>query len=66
MVNPARETAKDLKDVLTKNNLLNTNVDKEGYYKYYVSDIPERFASIGKEFLNREITDIEQVEIQKY
>ncbi|WGX76181.1 glutamate racemase [Paraclostridium bifermentans] len=66
LVNPARETAKDLKDVLTKNNLLNTNVNKEGYYKYYVSDIPERFASIGKEFLNREITDIEQVEIQKY
>lgn len=66
LVNPARETAKDLKDVLTKKNLLNNSLDKEGYYKYYVSDIPERFASIGREFLNREIMDIEQVDIQKY
>ena len=66
LVNPARETARDLKDSLTKNNLLNDGSSKQPYYKYYVSDIPERFATIGKEFLNREIEDINQIEIQKY
>lgn len=66
LVNPARETARDLRDVLTKNDLLNQNDSSQAYYKYYVSDIPERFASIGKEFLNREIEDIDQIDIQKY
>ena len=66
LVNPARETAKDLKDVLTKNNLLAENSSDQPYYKYYVSDIPERFATIGREFLNTEIEDINQIEIQKY
>ena len=66
LVNPARETVKDLRDILTKNDLLNQNNLGQARYKYYVSDIPERFASIGKEFLNREIEDIEQIEIQKY
>ena len=51
---------------MTKNNILNDGASKQPYYKYYVSDIPERFATIGKEFLNREIEDINQIEIQKY
>jgi len=31
-----------------------------------VSDIPEKFANIGEEFLKKEIQDIKNVEIQKY
>ena len=66
LVNPARETARDLKDVLTKNNLLRENSSDVAYYNYFVSDGPEKFANIGQEFLNRKIENIEQIEIQKY
>lgn len=32
-------------------------------YEYYVSDIPEKFASIAEEFLKKEIDDIKSVKI---
>ena len=65
LVNPARETAKDLKNVLLQNELLrdsNQNVK----YEYYVSDEPTKFINIGENFLKKEIDNIELVEIQKY
>lgn len=65
LVNPAKETAKDLKKVLQSNNLLKVDNTKSNY-KYYVSDIPERFASLASEFLNLEIDNINNVNIQEY
>lgn len=65
LVNPARETAKDLKEILIKSNLTRED-DTNISYKYYVSDGPEKFAQIGQEFLKKAITGIEQIEIQKY
>ncbi|MGL6106366.1 glutamate racemase [Romboutsia sp.] len=64
LVNPAKETAKDLKKVLEANSVLRK--DNSGVYEYYVSDIPEKFASIAGEFLKKEIKDIKTIEIQKY
>lgn len=66
LVNPARETAMDLKKILEDKNLLNIDNDKEGEYEYFVSDIPEKFSDIAHEFLKREISDVNHVEIQKY
>lgn len=66
LVNPARETAKDLKNVLTKHDLLRGNSSELTFYNYFVSDGPEKFANIGQEFLSRKIENIEQIEIQKY
>jgi glutamate racemase len=64
LVNPAKETAKDLKLILEKNNIVRD--EENGFREYYVSDIPDKFAEIAKEFLNEDIENIHNVEIQKY
>lgn len=65
LVNPAKETAKDLEKVLQLNNLLKGE-DTKSNCQYYVSDIPEKFALLAGEFLNQEIDNINNVNIQKY
>ena len=65
LVNPAKETSQDLKKILEEQNITK-NTKQDTFYKYYVSDIPEKFVAIAEEFLNKEITDIEKVDIQKY
>ncbi|QJA09732.1 glutamate racemase [Romboutsia sp. CE17] len=66
LVNPAKETAKDLKDVLEENDILATMNGYQPTYEYYVSDIPEKFVSIGQQFLKRDMDDVKTIEIQKY
>ena len=63
LVNPAKETAKDLKQILEDNNMLRDDVEEVPKYEYYVSDIPEKFAAIAEEFLKKEIDDIKNVGI---
>ena len=63
LVNPAKETAKDLKRILDENNMLRGDICEEPKYEYYVSDIPEKFAAIAEEFLKKEIDDIKNVRI---
>ncbi|WP_101773625.1 glutamate racemase [Peptostreptococcus faecalis] len=65
LINPAKETALDLKSMLEERFLM-SNSTEEGKYKYYVSDINEQFSRIASEFLKREIKDLEKVEIHKY
>lgn len=65
LINPAKETALDLKKKLEDNNLLNTS-EKKGNCKYFVSDINEQFSKVAGEFLKRKITDLEKVEIHRY
>ena len=64
LVNPARETAIDLKNILIEKNLLNTK-EELGECNYFVSDINEKFPSIAREFLKSKI-EVEKVEIQRY
>lgn len=64
LVNPAKETVKDLKEILEKNNLINN--DENSIYEYYVSDIPEKFEVLAQEFLKKEIDNVKSIEIQKY
>ncbi|CZR98988.1 MULTISPECIES: glutamate racemase [unclassified Clostridioides] len=65
LVNPAKETAKDLKTILEVQNMIN-NKEVHGAYQYYVSDIHEKFSDIAREFLKKKIDKIQKVEIQKY
>ncbi|RDY26187.1 glutamate racemase [Romboutsia weinsteinii] len=65
LVNPAKETAKDLKQIL-ENNSITKESDEPVSYEYYVSDVPGRFAAIAEEFLNGKIENVKNVEIQKY
>lgn len=65
LVNPAEETALDLKKLLEEKNLINFQTKKPDY-KYFVSDMPERFMNIGQNFIQKEFTNISVVEIQKY
>ncbi|QCX33408.1 glutamate racemase [Caloramator sp. E03] len=65
LINPAEATAAKLKEILYANNLQN-NINKEGNYKYYVSDNPGRFSTVGGRFLNSDITEIIKIDIEKY
>lgn len=66
LVNPAKETAADLRKVLEQENIINKNDNVNAKYEYYVSDIHEKFSSIAKEFLKKDIEGIQKIEIQKY
>ena len=64
LVNPAKETAKDLSIILEQQNILRDNTDAT--YEYYVSDIPDRFMNIGQQFIKRNMDDVKKIDIQKY
>lgn len=66
LVNPAKETAIDLKEILEQKDLIRIANCSDISYEYYVSDIPEKFANIAGELLKKEIENIKNVEIQKY
>ena len=66
LVNPAKETAKDLKYILIQKDILRTKEQGNPTYDYYVSDIPEKFANIGQQFLQRNMNDVKKIEIQNY
>ncbi len=63
LVNPAFETAKEIKSLLKQKNLLSDRKEKP-VYKYYVSDDPEKFRRIGGNIMNRNIVNIEKVDIE--
>lgn len=65
LVNPAVETAIELKQLLEKNDLINTN-NKKASYEYYVSDLPNKFKQIGEDFLEQTVDNVTVIEIQKY
>jgi len=62
LVNPAFETAKDLKKLLEDNNIMRESLDKP-IYEYYTSDAPERLRRIGGNFLKKEINNLYEVSI---
>lgn len=65
LINPAVETALRLKELLIQEDLLNDSDDRPRY-DFFVSDLPERFQTIGEEFLNKPFENVSVVEIQKY
>lgn len=65
LINPAEETAIELKSILFENGLQNTTKRKPEYL-YFVSDNTEKFAKVGSNFLNKEIENISKIDIEKY
>ena len=60
LIDPATETALDLKKVLPENNAVE---NKGGHVKFYVSDGVQNFRNIGSMFLDEEIEDIELIKL---
>ncbi|MDR0879564.1 MAG: glutamate racemase [Clostridioides sp.] len=65
LVNPAKETAMDLKEILVDQDMLNDG-QSQPEYEYFVSDIPEKFSAIANEFLKKDIDGAQKIDIQKY
>ena len=63
LVNPAYETAKEVKQLLKTKDMLSNKTDKSKQ-EFYVSDDPEKFRRIGGNILNKNIVDIEMVGIE--
>ena len=60
LIDPAIETALDLKKILTDTD---DDENKTGHTKYYVSDGVQNFRNIGSMFLEEEIEDIELIKL---
>lgn len=65
LVNPAFETAKSLKELLTEQGMLNKSKHKP-HHGYYVSDGVESFISFADSVLPCHVTDTRVVDIESY
>lgn len=64
LVNPAYETAKELKTLLRENNMLNINNTPK--YEFYVSDGIDKFKSFADKVLPVNVTAVNVVDIESY
>jgi glutamate racemase len=62
-VDSARETAREVLQVLTKNHLQNSRRPKGGRRLFYVTDYPERFQKVGEKFLGAKLGKVIEVKI---
>lgn len=65
LINPAYETAKSLKALLSEQELLNTDKHTVNY-EYYVSDGVDKFISFAENVLPCHVTGTEVINIEKY
>ena len=65
IVNPAYETAMDLKAVLEEKGLLNDS-EKTGEYSFYVSDAAEKFTEFAGSILPYDVAATRQINIEEY
>lgn len=65
LINPAEETAVDLMQVLIQKGLQNES-NEGSQYRYYVSDNADKFSRVGANFLNKEVFNIDKIDIEKY
>lgn len=63
IIDPAITACEELKNILQTNNMLNTN-NEAGTYKFYVTDVPVKFQSIGERFLNHSMEHLEVVSVE--
>jgi len=67
LVNPAYETARELKILLDENGLSNPRSEKESaVHKFYVSDSVERFNNFANSILPYDIEMTKQIQIEEY
>jgi glutamate racemase len=63
LVNPAEESAREIKDILNKNSLYSDKRDEED--EYYSSDTPEKFKELAELFLGYNLGEIIKINIDK-
>ncbi|MGO5053772.1 glutamate racemase [Lachnospiraceae bacterium LCP25S3_G4] len=70
LVNPAYETAMDLKHLLEQKELLNESLEQcqttHGSYSFYVSDTAEKFKNFANSILPYDIETTRQINIEEY
>lgn len=65
LVNPAIGTALEVQRILKTEEMLNED-EVEADYKFFVSDLGEKFEDIGGRFLGREIKCVKKIDIDRY
>ncbi|MEY8766298.1 MULTISPECIES: glutamate racemase [Francisella] len=65
LIDPSLQASKMLQQLLVKNNLLNKN-NSNPEYKFYVTDIPLKFRSVGEMFLQTQMQHLEIVSLDSY
>lgn len=65
LVDSAEETARTVAKALAEKKLLRASAG-EATVKFYVSDVPDRFSQVVKQFLGRSINNITRVDITRY
>ena len=63
IVDPAKETAQDLKEILIKENLLKNDAEKGHEIEYFVTDGQDKFKEIGIMFLNENIDHVNLIKL---
>ena len=68
LVNPAYETALELRALLEKNGISNDGVhtDFDNPYEFFVSDAAEKFKTFANSILPCDVTSIKQINIEEY
>lgn len=68
LVNPAYETARELKELLREEGLENTEQqqDREAMHTFYVSDTPDNFRKFAETILPCSVADTTQINIEEY
>ena len=67
LVNPAYETALELKSLLTKMDLLSTGEQQAEFpYRFYVSDLADEFKEFANSILPYDVTMTRKIDIEKY
>lgn len=67
IVNPAYETAMDLKELLAANDLANETLEEEHpTYSFYVSDAADKFKQFANTILPYDIETTQQINIEEY
>lgn len=61
LIDSAQETAKEVEEMLREKGLLRKQFNR-GRHKYFVTDAPEKFISLGKRFLGLPIESVEKIE----
>ncbi|MCI6004812.1 MAG: glutamate racemase [Blautia sp.] len=67
LVNPAYESALELKRLLTEEDLLSTGKEQEEFpYRFYVSDLADKFKSFANSILPYDVEMTQKIDIENY
>ena len=67
LVNPAYETALELKEMLKRQDLLSTGSGQEEFpYRFYVSDLADKFKAFANSILPYDVEMTRKIDIEKY